>query len=390
MLRRSALVLASCSLATALLGCVAIPPTPTGPAGSPATNQPVGLGPTPGAASTVPSSAFGRLPECPAFRFDDGAKLGPVFQTDIFQHDESHDLAAVFVEELQGLYAGSSDVNACDSFSRRGLQSALTTDSRLGAVAAGTLRIEGDLVLRAAFEGDYDLRKRPPTVPLDLVFDLLPPSTVTNLVTGGVDVTRAPQRWGENVTFTFDGHRWLADRVGPISAGSHEFAELPTAPPPGPPCARVPHDPPGAAFDEGAGAALGEVEPHRAWCDGDGLGRLIAVPDLLEFHTRYPCDRGSIALLALGSPLGTRLDPLVHREYLRDPKGEARAQAWLSGDYLAHTVLPADAVATGWTNGNIDLWTSPPDGESAIYVQRGQTIERWPRAADERGVTDCN
>src|SRR5204862_4300257 len=118
MLRRSALVLSSCSLATALLGCVAVPPTPTGPAGSPATNQPVGLGPTPGAASTVPSSAFGRLPECPAFRFDDGAKLGPVFQADIFQHDESHDLAAVFVEELQGLYAGSSDVNACDAFSR--------------------------------------------------------------------------------------------------------------------------------------------------------------------------------------------------------------------------------------------------------------------------------
>ena len=110
------------------------------------------------------------------------------------------------------------------------------------------------------------------------------------------------------------------------------------------------------------------------------------------FYTRLPCDRGSIAILTIGRPVGVALDPLVRWEYMRDPKGEARALGWLRGNarWNGHAKLPADARSTGWSNGNVEIWTSASEHDAAIYVKRGDVVERWPRAADSWGVTDCN
>lgn len=41
-------------------------------------------------------------------------------------------------------------------------------------------------------------------------------------------------------------------------------------------------------------------------------------------------------------------------------------------------------------NGNIELWISPRDLANAVYMRVGGATERWPRAADEWGVIDCN
>ena len=143
-------------------------------------------------------------------------------------------------------------------------------------------------------------------------------------------------------------------------------------------------DRPGTAFDDTSGG------DHRRWCDADGHGRVIAQPEQLSLFTRYPCDSGHAAILAIGEPLGSPLDNLVRYEYVRDPAGEFLAQGWLTAPYRARATLPADAAYTGWTNGNIEIWLSPSDLERAIYIKRGEVVERWPRAANEWGVIDCN
>ena len=66
-------------------------------------------------------------------------------------------------------------------------------------------------------------------------------------------------------------------------------------------------------------------------------------------------------------------------------------QAWtgprnmVTGRYLASTELPQDAVFTGWERPGERLWFAPSDrtrpGEYRfLYVERPDTVERWPRA----------
>ena len=75
---------------------------------------------------------------------------------------------------------------------------------------------------------------------------------------------------------------------------------------------------------------------------------------------------------------------------MRDPEGEFLAQDWLTEPYGSDVTLPPDATSMGWINGNINLWISPSQLDRAVYVVRGDDVERWPRAAEQWGVTDCN
>ena len=57
----------------------------------------------------------------------------------------------------------------------------------------------------------------------------------------------------------------------------------------------------------------------------------------------------------------------------------------VTGRYLASTTLPNNATFTGWSRPDERLWFSPSDqtrpGEfEFLYVQRGDHVERWPRA----------
>jgi hypothetical protein len=44
-----------------------------------------------------------------------------------------------------------------------------------------------------------------------------------------------------------------------------------------------------------------------------------------------------------------------------------------------HIALPPDARATGYRNGELELWLSPSARDSA-YLRVGDDVERWPRA----------
>ncbi|MFL5778849.1 MAG: hypothetical protein ACJ761_07900, partial [Chloroflexota bacterium] len=102
-----------------------------------------------------------------------------------------------------------------------------------------------------------------------------------------------------------------------------------------------------------------------------------------------PCGAHA-TILTIGRPLGARLDPLVRWEYVRDPDGEFARNGWLAAPYDDSVKLPADAVDSGWTNGNVDLWIGPAELDRGIYLVRGKTVERWARAAESWGVIDCN
>jgi hypothetical protein len=342
---------------------------------------------TPSSSAPLVPAALGGCPDRP---FDPAVRLDPMFASDLFPGDETEAMASALVDRLEGIYAARPGVDPCEAFTGRGLQAALRVDPRLAAVARGQVRIDSQLIFRGRFEGAYDLRRRPPTVPLDVIFDIDAGARVTDAATGAVTISADRERVGLGVVLQFDGHAWRVDQVGPVSDENAAWARLPEPPRAGPPCTGFRRDPRGVPFDERAGTTLGAILPGRPWCDDHGAGRDIRVPGQLTFFTRYPCDRGGMAVLSLAEPLGGGLDPLDRREYLRDPKGEAAANGWLTGPYDGDAALPPDAVDTGWTNGNVDLWESPSDVDDAVYLVRGDVVERWPRATKDWGVIDCN
>jgi hypothetical protein len=333
------------------------------------------------AANPAPLASPSPTPRCPPQPFDKRAALGPEFLEQHFPGDESRTIAEQFLIGLSALYAGEAG-DPCRFFTSRGLEQALAADTRLRAAQAAETTVRGRLILRGALETDYDLRLRPPIVSLDLIFDVEAGTTFTNVASGISSASPINERMAFHVAFVFDGHVWRADRIGPVSEDNAHFAATPAPITVGPACTAFVHDPVGAAFDD---------RPGRVWCDGNGRGRFLhRTNQQYAFLTRYPCDRGQAAILHIGHPLGARMDPLVRREYVRDPAGEFLANGWLAEPYDGQVSLPSDAVDSGWTNGNIDLWLSPNELERAIYLVRGDVVERWPRAVEGWGVIDCN
>jgi hypothetical protein len=335
----------------------------------------------------VPASSVA----CPDLAFDPTASLGPEFASDIFLRDESNTIARVFIDGLSGIYARRPNADPCALFTARGIRTAMETDARLRDVIEDRTRLESDLRLRAAFEGDYDLRVTPPTVPLSIVFDLPAGSRTTDLRGGTTTPSPGDQRAGLHVTFVYDGHHWLADRVGPVEGDDAAWLAMPTPLPPGDPCAGFTRDPAGTPFDETSGADVlaDPPTPGRTWCDAGGRGRVIDEAQLV-LTTRYPCNRASAAVITIGLPLGMPIDPLDRNEFVRDPAGELLARGWLTAPFDPVAALPADAASSGWTNGNAELWISPSELDGAVFMRVGDATERWPRAAGGWGVTDCN
>jgi hypothetical protein len=319
-------------------------------------------------------------PRCAPVPVDAARPPGLGADQDIFVNDESHAIATGFLAGLAAIYADLETADVCRFFTGEGWTTALAFDPRLRAVDRGGSIIVQDHVLRIAFEGTYDLRDRPMIVPLDIVYDIPAGSTTTDLASGETETTMTDQRQGFHADFVFDGLRWRVDRLGPIGDEYREWTALPTIPPNRPPCTDFVRDPEGTAFDETA---------DQPWCDENGRGESITRNQVVLL-TRYPCDGGKAAILHIGRPLGTRLDRLVRWEYVRDPADEFFSQGWSTEPYDGAATLPDDATDTGWTNGNIDLWISPSENDGAVYVVRGESVERWPRTAESWGVIDCN
>lgn len=350
----------------------------------PPTSQPMTqttLGPA--SAAPTPRSSLDALdagtPRCPPRPFDPAASLGPEFDEDIFLRDESKAIATEFLVGLASIYANPS-ADVCRYFTAQGWRTALAFDPRLRAVERGESLVTQEHLLRVAFEGSYNLRDRPPVIPVDIVFDIPAGAATKDVPSGETRTTTSTAREGSHADFMFDGHRWRVDRLGPISEDYRRWVELPSTPPPGQPCADFVRDPKGSPFDENA---------DRRWCDAAGRGRVIS-RNQLNLFTRYPCDHGHAAILQIGRPLGATFDPLVHWEYVRDPANEFLERQWVTERFDGAATLPDDAADSGWTNGNIDLWLSPSDLDRAVYIVRNGTVERWPRAAAGWGVIDCN
>jgi hypothetical protein len=338
----------------------------------PRSQPPIALG--------TPEPSAVRDDQCRPLAFDPLAVPGPEFGQDSFIHDESRAITKRFLVGLRSLYAGDRNVDPCDLFTDRGLATMLLADGRLAAAARGTQFIKSSLQFRADLEGSYDLRIKPPRVPIDAIFDLPAGASVTDLVSGGTTTTTQDERIGLHLMFAYDGHRWRVDEAGPVSADYADWATLPGNLPPGPPCAGFHRDAPGAPYDDRQG---------RAWCDDLGKGHLLRADQEFSIITRYPCG-GRATILTIGRPLGAPLDRLVRWQYVRDPDGAFRTSGWLAARYNGNTRLPSDAVATGWSNGNVDLWISPSDLDHGIYMVRGNVVERWARATESWGVVDCN
>ena len=365
---------ASLLVAAFLVGaCGDTVPTPTPP-------------PSVEAPTEAPSEAAAS--RCPDFAFDATASLDPTFDEEIFTKDESTTIGAAFVNGLSDLYQGVPGEDPCALFTAAGLDGAVALDPRLGPALAGTATLDTDLVFRLAGEGGtYDLRQRPPRVPIDVVFDIPEGTTTTDLVSGATDTSLDAVRVFLRVTFAYDGAHWLADRVERTPPEDSAPYALPKPVTSLKACKGFHADPDGAPFDDHAGTAV-TGGTDRRWCADGGKGGALP-PDLVTLWTRWPCQDTRIAVLTLGLPLMTPDDQLDRHQYIRDPLGEAIGRGWLHERWKRGVKLPDDAEDTGWTNGNMDIWIDDNEVEQAIYVRTDGRYERWPRATDP-SVTDCN
>ena len=91
------------------------------------------------------------------------------------------------------------------------------------------------------------------------------------------------------------------------------------------------------------------------------------------------CGWQSATMLHIGWPPGTVSKTADEaRQYIRDPEGVFGPKY---RDRLGRNVtLPADARATGYRYGTIEIYVSPSDQNDAIYLVSARDTERWPRS----------
>lgn len=126
----------------------------------------------------------------------------------------------------------------------------------------------------------------------------------------------------------------------------------------------------------------GERPEPSVWDESWADRRGDAVPELVVSTGRGPahCDWQSVVFLHLGWPLGTDEKMGPARQYVRDPKG-------LLSDYIVVPLdlearLAADAKYTGYHLGDVQLWVSKREARKAVYIVRGDRVERWPRTKE--------
>jgi hypothetical protein len=108
-------------------------------------------------------------------------------------------------------------------------------------------------------------------------------------------------------------------------------------------------------------------------------GRSVSERELETIAGPAHCDWESTTFLFIGWPPGTVASGgSQSRQYIRDPQGVIRGSY---RDLLDRDAkLPADAIATGYRLGAIELYVSTSDADRWIYVVGPTNAERWPRA----------
>lgn len=122
----------------------------------------------------------------------------------------------------------------------------------------------------------------------------------------------------------------------------------------------------------------GSRDWENAWVDARGE----RVPDLVTSTYRGDehCEWQSAVFLHLGWPLGTAEKVSSGRQYVRDPEGLFPEDITVSLDLDA--TLPPDARYTGYHQGEVQLWVNDSEAAEAVYLVRGEHVERWPRTTD--------
>ena len=391
-------------LVTLVLGaCMAAAPEPTSPAPEPTSPAPVASDPgresdrsTPPAEEASEGTRGGRSPEDPPphtpptpTRTPSATPvrdLPPELGAEYLPYEFIVSFSRGFVADLFSYYDRQRP--ALDTlFTERGLEEALVRDWRLREVEQGELRFSAEAELASFNEIAEDLKGDPPTFGIELLVDVAAGERIY-LGRGGGLLEHVSSRQRRAMAFTmaydWDLRRWRAD-----GAGAPEVLDtaLPTQPPIGPPCPwRANGKTVEQPFDDRPGI----------WCDGDGRGQRLR-KEVVSMSTRYPCERERVAVLHFGWPLGTPQDRAAYLnegylEYGRDPEGYALESGWLmEGErFRADVELPEDAVYSGFTNRNIELWISPDELDRAVYVRSGGRFERWPHMGERWGVVDCN
>jgi hypothetical protein len=107
-------------------------------------------------------------------------------------------------------------------------------------------------------------------------------------------------------------------------------------------------------------------------------GRAVSPEEMDTIAGPSHCGWQSATMMFIVWPPGSRTDNLIPgRLYIRDPEGVYGVPF---RDRLARNVtLPADARATGYRLGAIEVYVSPSDQDEAIYVVSPRDAERWPR-----------
>ena len=107
-------------------------------------------------------------------------------------------------------------------------------------------------------------------------------------------------------------------------------------------------------------------------------GRAVAPEEMETISGPSHCGWQSATMLFIVWPPGSApTSYFTGRLYIRDPEGVYGVRF---RDRLGRNVtVPADARATGYRLGAIEVYVSPSDQDEAIYVVSPRDAERWPR-----------
>ncbi len=120
-----------------------------------------------------------------------------------------------------------------------------------------------------------------------------------------------------------------------------------------------------------------QAYPGSAWAKD---GRAVTGRELNSIAGPDHCGWESAAIMHLGWPLGTVSDTSAQiRQFIRDPGGVIGPS--FREKLVLQASLPADATATGYRQGDLELWLSPSNDDTA-YLRVGNDVEQWPRAVE--------
>lgn len=135
-----------------------------------------------------------------------------------------------------------------------------------------------------------------------------------------------------------------------------------------------------------SGAILFALLSTGACGDGDEspsvwehAGRDVDTNVIQSYQGADHCGWQDVIFLDVGWPLGTAGVHGKGRMYVRDPE-RVLVDQWVD-EFQQNARLPEDADFTGYSGDVGELWLSPGDEDSVVYIvsEDRQNVEAWPR-----------